>query len=131
MARTVSDNETELSGLYDPRLVILQQFIGYPLLFVIVPISIIEYITTKKKSYLFVAIVLSLIRFLYDFRRTYIVIFSVFLIVLLLIRRRESIKNYLSNNIKIKLTNKKKILIGVIVILLAAVFSFFVIRTTR
>lgn len=82
MAATTDGTETELSSLYNTNLVRLQQYIGYPLLYTIVPISIIEYISSKKKIYLYIAIAFSLLRFLFDLRRTYIVIIVVFLIFL-------------------------------------------------
>lgn len=128
MASIAGGEETELSDLYDPKLLILQQFIGYPLLYTIVPISIVEYVSTKRKKYLIIAISLSLIRFLFDFRRTYIVIIIVFLLFVFLIRRTELIKNKSLNNIK-KLGFRKKLLIGVSVI--AIIFIFTLISSAR
>lgn len=89
MANTVSGEETELSSLYNTNLVRLQQFVGYPLLYLLVPISIVEFLETKKKKYLYVGIGLSLLRFLVDIRRTYLVIIAVFVFFLILIRRKE------------------------------------------
>lgn len=118
MAADPTGESGELSGMFNENLVKLQQFIGYPLLYTLVPISIVEYIETKKKYYLFVAIFLSLIRFLVDIRRTYIVIIVLFVIVLLLLRRSK----YKRMNIRLpKMTIKTKVLtalfLGVVTIL--------------
>lgn len=122
MANISGGEENELSGLYDPKLEILQQFIGYPLLYTIVPISIVEYISTKEKQYLIVAVFLSLVRFLFDFRRTYIVIIFVFILFVYIIRNRK--RMYPSKLKKeYKLSFKKKILLCCVVLMIAAVFS--------
>lgn len=119
MANMVDGDDTELLHLYDPKLVILQQFIGYPLLYILVPISIVEYITKKEKSYLIIAILLSLIRFLFDFRRTYIVIIVVFILFVLIIRKIRNRKNSPQFN---NLSFGKKLFIACIVLSLVAGF---------
>lgn len=118
---TGGETESELSYLYNPNLVILQQFVGYPLLYTLVPISIVEYVTTKKRSYLIVSIVLSLIRFLFDLRRTYIVILVVFIIFVLILRNREILKRKFSSR---KFNLRKKILILGAIAALSIGFSF-------
>lgn len=89
MARTASGEETRLTSIYSSWQEILQQYIGYPLLYTVVPVSIAAYIKERKKKYLIVAIGLSLIRFLFDLRRTYFVIFIVYIAVFILIRTNE------------------------------------------
>lgn len=143
MAGIVGGRDNEMSGLYDPKLEIIQQFIGYPLLYTLVPISIVEYISKKEKLYLFIAILLSLLRFLFDFRRTYIVIIIVFIAFVLILKRQrnninrqdsfERLYSYILRRKKethphqksiANLFSKKKIIIGVVLIGLAAGFSF-------
>lgn len=120
MASMVGGEETDLSDLYDPKLVLIQQFIGYPLLYTLVPISIVEYISTKEKNYLIIAILLSLIRFLFDFRRTYIVIIVVFIIFVLILRKKETIQKKLKNS---HLTFRKKLVIISSFLVLIGCFS--------
>lgn len=91
MAANSDGEETEMSSLFNENLLRLQQFVAYPLLYTIVPISIAEYLETKKKYYLWIAIFLSLVRFLFDIRRTYIVILAIFIIIFLMIRRSKLI----------------------------------------
>lgn len=121
MAATTDGADTELSSLYNTNLVRVQQYIGYPLLFAIVPISIAEYISTKKKKFLYVALLLSSLRFFIDLRRTYLVIIVVFVIFLLLVRTIE-----LNNKIRLpKLSFRRKILILFVITGLAISFSYF------
>lgn len=122
MASIVGGEETELSDLYNPTLLIIQQFIGYPILYTLVPIAIVEYITTKNRLYLSVAILLSLIRFLFDFRRTYIVIIIVFIIFVYIIRKQIRGKNNFNKIVKMSLV--KKILLVFTILFLILGFTY-------
>lgn len=125
MASLSEGNDEELLKLYNPTLVIIQQFIGYPLLFVIVPISIAEYVECKNKRYLYIAVLLSLIRFLFDFRRTYLVIILMFLALYLVIRKKEQGENFLKkiNTFNKKISLKKKLFIAFVIVLIGYFFS--------
>ena len=97
VARTASGEETSLAGLYPGWQEQLRQYIGYPLLYTIVPISISAYISTRRKKYLVVSILLSALRFLVDIRRTFLVIIVIIIACRLLIdspKIRNLVKNY-------------------------------------
>ena len=103
MASTVTGEDTELSALYSTNLVRLQQFIGYPLLFTIVPIAFLEFLSSKKKFYLFIFVGLSVLRFCYDFRRLYLVIIVVFAVFVLILKKyRYSYSSKLTMSQKFK-----------------------------
>ncbi len=110
----------ELSGLFSENLLRLQQFVGYPLLYTLVPIAIAEYIEGKKKFYLYIVIFLSLTRFLVDIRRTYIVIIVLFVIVLLVMRRNKFKKLKI---IAQKISLKSKITIAAALMVITGLFS--------
>lgn len=120
MAANASGAETEMSDLFNDNLLRLQQFVAYPLLYTIVPISIAEYLETKKKSYLWIAILLSLVRFLFDIRRTYFVILVIFVIIFLVIRRNKLISQKIK---RASLTFKTKIRICLGVSFVIIIFS--------
>lgn len=125
MASIGEGNNENLSHLYDAKLLMLQQFVGYPLLFVLVPISIVEYINTKNKEYLLVAIVLSLLRFLFDIRRTYLVILIVFIVLFVVIRRKEYNLNFFTLDFfQNKLTRKQRTIIFVSLMFTTVAFSW-------
>ena len=128
MAQTVSGDETEMSDIYRASggLIVLQQYLGYPLLYTLLPISISQYLDTKRKKYLLIATALFLIRFLFDLRRTVIVITVVYILFLLLIRKRELLYKAISviKNLRVKLNKKKKIKIAVAVSFFIVVFSW-------
>lgn len=126
MAQTVSGDATELTDLYSSSNIVIQQYLGYPLLYTIIPISISKYIEEKKKKYLWMAIILFLIRFLFDIRRTVIVILAVFLIFYLYIRRKEKGLNRREYGLFKwfkRLSFKKKIFVLVPVVFLLLTFS--------
>lgn len=107
MAMTVGGESTTLSGSYSYFEEILQQYIGYPLLYMLVPMSILMYFKKRESKFIIVAISLSLLRFLVDFRRTYLVIIIVYTIIIALIEIKKK-DSYIYRN-------KWKIAIGLIV----------------
>ena len=86
MAETNSGETTALSSLYSSWQERLQQYIGYPLLYTLVPISIIGYLNEKKKKYLICSLILCFLRFFIDMRRTFVVIVITYFIILVMIR---------------------------------------------
>ncbi|ABO51544.1 hypothetical protein Dred_3042 [Desulforamulus reducens MI-1] len=89
MARTVGGEETLLTNTYSHVEEIMQQYIGYPLLYMLVPMSILMYFEKRKSKYLIVAIGLFLIRFLVDFRRTYLVNIIIFVVIIAFIESKK------------------------------------------
>lgn len=73
MAMTASGDNTELTGEVSDNLIRLQQYIGYPLLYLLVPTAIAMFESTKQKKYMLGAILLTMLRFLYDVRKTFLV----------------------------------------------------------
>lgn len=119
LAGSVGDETEELaqSGLQG----LLMQFIGYPLLYIIVPTSIVLFFNTFEKKYILIAVTLAIIRVLLDSRRTYLISFFIFLLVAFLHYQNKS--NFLSEKIVRSIKRIKKwIPIFLIVILLF--FSF-------
>lgn len=86
MAETNSGEATALSSLYSSWQERLQQYIGYPLLYTLVPISIIGYLNEKKKKYLICSLILCFLRFFIDMRRTFVVIVITYFVILVVIR---------------------------------------------
>ena len=91
MARTVGGEETLLTNTYSHVEEIMQQYIGYPLLYMLVPMSILMYFEKRKSKYLIVAIGLFLIRFLVDFRRTYLVNIIIFVVIIAFIESKKDL----------------------------------------
>ena len=60
---------------------VLMQFIGYPILYLLVPTSILQFFRTFEKKYLLIATSLCMMRVLLDSRRTYLISFFVFILV--------------------------------------------------
>jgi oligosaccharide repeat unit polymerase len=86
MARAVTGQAEELADIYTDIGSQVQQYIGYPLLYLLIPISILLYYKTLKKRYVLIVLLLFLIRFLADFKRTilvFIILFFAFYAVLL------------------------------------------------
>lgn len=118
MAQTVSGEETQFSAIYSNSLARLQQYVGYPLLYTLVPIAISEYIESKKKKFLYITLLFSLLRFLYDVRRTYLVIFILYIIFYLIISKNINI-----NFMNILYRYKKQLFFLFITLILFAVLS--------
>lgn len=113
--------DTEISSLYNSNLLILQQFVGYPILYMLMPICAAEYFESKEKKYLLIAILLCFLRFMVDLRRAIIVVFVSFIFFYLIIRWREVRKKMLYRR---KLTFKKKLFICSIIIIIVTGYSF-------
>jgi len=80
VAAAATDGEdNELSK--NPFQNLLESYVAYPLLYLIVPVSIVEFFHTYKKKYIIVAIILALIRVVLDARRTYLAAFIMMFVV--------------------------------------------------
>lgn len=105
---------------------LLMQFIAYPILYIIVPTSIIMFFRTFKKRYLLIAIALGLIRVLLDSRRTYLISFFIFILVSFL--RYISDKHILNEIMYRQLHKIKK---WIPIFLLTIIFTFIFISSSR
>lgn len=114
MARNVNGEDTEISSLNSKWQEQLQQYVGYPILYTLVPVSIAAFVKQHKKKYLIVAIMLSLIRFLVDIRRTFLVIMIVYVLTLGIIQ----IKNSSKSLVWVKKNRKKIFYFGIFSIIL-------------
>lgn len=104
MAQTVGGEETVLTSLRNTSLERLQQYIGYPLLYTLVPVSIAAYFREKQTKYLMVAGGLSIIRFVFDFRRTYLVIMAAYIVILALMEmKRINLSYWVTSKLKRRL----------------------------
>ncbi|BAL83437.1 putative membrane protein [Selenomonas ruminantium subsp. lactilytica TAM6421] len=126
MARVVVGEAEELKDVYTDLGAQVQQYIGYPLLYLLIPTSILLYYKTFKKKYLLIAFGLFLIRFLADFKRT-ILVFLILFFLFYAILMRKSILNEMRKNILIK-RKIKWFSFGIIIALFSA---FLVISTLR
>lgn len=126
MARAVVGQSEELKEIYTDLGSQVQQYIGYPLLYLLIPTSILLYYKTFKNKYLVIVLLLFLIRFLADFKRTllvFIILFFVFYAILM----RKNISIAYQNNPFIR-KKIKYFSIGLSV----ALFAFFwVVSTLR
>lgn len=88
VAAAATDGEdNELSK--NPFQILLESYIAYPLLYLIVPVSIVEFFHTYKKRYIAVAIILALIRVVLDARRTYLAAFIMMIVVCAIVHRKD------------------------------------------
>lgn len=85
---------------------LLMQFVGYPILYILVPTSILLFFETFEKKYLLIAISLGVIRVLLDSRRTYLISFFLFVLVAFLHYQKK--KGILSENILRRINKIKK-----------------------
>ncbi len=69
--------------------ILLESYIAYPLLYLLVPVSLVEFFNTYKKRYFAVAIVLALLRVVLDARRTYLVAFIMMVAFCFLLHRKD------------------------------------------
>lgn len=85
----------------DPFQVLLESYIAYPLLYLLVPVSIVEFFHTYKKRYIAVAILLALMRVTLDARRTYLAAFIMMLAFCAIIHRKDI--NFVDARMKAKM----------------------------
>lgn len=69
--------------------ILLESYVAYPLLYLLIPVSLVEFFHSYKKKYLFVALFLALTRILLDARRTYLVIFMMMFILCAILHRKD------------------------------------------
>ena len=121
MAMTSSGDNTELTGEVSDNMIRLQQYIGYPLLYLLVPTSIALYEDTREKKYIIVAIVLTLLRFLYDVRKTFLVMLVMW--AFFIYRLAES-RNIIRKELTGKEKRKKHIQTAAIIGAVVALFMY-------
>lgn len=120
LAAHATDGETnDLSK--DSFLILLESYIAYPILYTLVPVSIVEFFHTYKKRYISIAIMLSLIRVALDARRTFLASFILMLIICILLHRKDG--KIVSENLKLKIKKYKRFSI-VPIIVFGFLFSF-------
>ena len=86
-AAATDGDENELSK--DSQQLLFESYIAYPLLYLLVPVSIVEFFHTYSRKYLAVAIFLALIRVTLDARRTYLASFIMMLLLCVLLHRKD------------------------------------------
>lgn len=79
------DNELTKGGFQ----ILLESYIAYPLLYLLVPVSLVEFFNSYKKRYLFIAIFLALLRVGIDARRTYLASFIMMIIICIVMHRKD------------------------------------------
>ena len=99
---------------------LLIQFVGYPILYIIVPTSVLLFFRTFEKKYLIIATGLGLLRVLLDSRRTYLISLFIFFLVSFLLYQNK--KELMDEKIVRKLEKIKK-WIPIILILIIAAFE--------
>lgn len=105
---------------------LLMQFVGYPILYIIVPTSILLFFRTFRKKYILIAVALGLIRVLLDSRRTYLISFFFFILVAFLRYLKD--KHILSDKIGKKFLKLKK---WIPLFLVAIILTFIFISSSR
>lgn len=86
-AAATDGDENELTK--DSQQLLLESYIAYPLLYLLVPVSIVEFFHTYSRKYLAVAVFLALIRVTLDARRTYLASFIMMLLLCVFLHRRD------------------------------------------
>lgn len=109
-AAATDGEENELSK--GSMQVLLESYIAYPFLYLLVPVSLVEFFHTYKKKYLIVAIGLALLRVCLDARRTYLTAFILMTILCIYIHRKDY--KYYSIEIKERFKKFKKYAIWII-----------------
>lgn len=115
-ASTIEEEELALSGLQN----ILMQFIGYPILYTLVPTSIVLFFNTYEKKFIIIAFILGIIRVLLDSRRTYLISFFLFLFIAFLHYKEKLLLNKKYHN----LVKKIKKYIPLLLIAIILIFTF-------
>lgn len=69
--------------------ILLESYIAYPLLYLLVPVSLVEFFNTYKKRYLIIAIFLTLLRVCLDARRTYLTAFIMMIVICIYMHRKD------------------------------------------
>jgi len=107
--------------------ILLESYIAYPLLYLLVPVSVVEFFNTYKKKYLTVAVILALLRVILDARRTYLAAFILIVAFCFVLHRKDL--RYFDKALQCKIKNIYKfsflilILIGYIFILISELRS--------
>jgi oligosaccharide repeat unit polymerase len=80
-----ADNELTKGGMQ----VLLESYIAYPLLYLLVPVSLVEFFHSYKKKYLIIAIALAILRVCIDARRTYLTSFITMVVMCIYLHRKD------------------------------------------
>ena len=99
VAAAATDGATNELTKNSPQL-LLESYIGYPLLYLLVPVSLLNFFSTYKNKYLIVAISLALLRVTLDARRTYLTVFILMIILCVYMHRKDF--RYFSSDLLIK-----------------------------
>lgn len=86
-AAATDGDDNELSK--NSQQLLIESYIAYPLLYLLVPVSIVEFFHTYRRKYLAVAIFLALIRVTIDARRTYLASFIMMLLLCALLHKKD------------------------------------------
>lgn len=95
--------------------ILLESYIAYPLLYLLVPVSLVEFFNTYKKRYLSVAISLALLRVILDARRTYLAAFIMMVVFCFILHRKDIRKLDVAMQKKVKKIYKYSILIIILI----------------
>lgn len=116
------DGELAQSSMFS----LLTQFIAYPILYSVVPISLVQFFNTYKFKYLLISTFLATIRVFLDSRRTYIFTFFIMLIFEIICHRREILSSEIISKIR-----ARKIYRWALMLIVLLVLSFIVISNSR
>lgn len=114
----VKDLQPVLGGVQEQ----LQQYIGYPLLYLIVAVSIAQFVFNKEKKYLIITAVFFLIRFLTDMKRTILVNIAFMFITYFLLTNKALIEK-IGKKAKQVYANKKKMFLLIVTLILLFVIT--------
>lgn len=101
--------------------ILLESYVAYPLLYLLVPASLVEFFSTYKRRYLVVAIALALLRVALDARRTYLSAFILMVVVCFFMHRKDL--RFFSQEMLAKFKSFKKYILW-IVLFFGYVFVF-------
>ena len=105
-----------------PLQLLMESYIAYPLLYLLVPVSMVEFFHTYKKRYIAVAIFLALVRVTIDARRTYLATF-IMMVAFCAIIHRKDIKYVVDPRMRDKMKKFFKYSV-IIVIVFGYLFAF-------
>lgn len=109
----VKDLQPLLGGVQEQ----LQQYLGYPLLYLIIAFSIARFVYTKKRKYLLVMVLFFLIKFLTDMRRTLLVNIAFFFVIYSILMN-EALIEKIGKKVKQIYNNKIKMVLMILVIII-------------
>ena len=116
------ENEITQNGMQN----LLMQFIGFPLLYIVVPTAVVIFFKTFKKKFLILSLSIAIMLVLLDSRRTYLISFFLFVFIAFIISLNEGkVNNF---NIIYQLKKLKK---WSLIVLIGVIFFFYFITQQR